>query len=66
MSVFEIRNSQNYKTKIMAEIQTKWKPKFTKLDSVWSWEMTDNDAEKRITKLGHAEFEDNEVVMIGF
>jgi CRISPR-associated protein Cas2 len=66
LSVFEIRNSQSYRHKVIGEIEKTWKPKFSMLDSVWIWEMTDNDANNRILKYGFAEKENHELVMIGF
>jgi CRISPR-associated protein Cas2 len=66
LSVFEIRNSQNYRDKIILEINKKWKPKFTGLDTIWLWELSDVDASKNIHKYGFAAFEDSDVLMLGF
>lgn len=66
LSVYEIRNSQNYRDKIMLEIKKKWKPKFTGLDSIWIWELSDVDATKNIHKFGFADLENTDVVMLGF
>ncbi len=66
MSVFEIRNSQSYRERIMSDIEHKWKKQFTDMDSVWVWEMTDRDAETRISKFGFAAQENKDLVMIGF
>jgi CRISPR-associated protein Cas2 len=60
-SVYEIKNSQRYRDKVITEINTKWRPMFEDTDSIWVWEMTDNDAE---TKYGYAEGENRDVVFL--
>ena len=63
-SVYEITNSQRYSDKVMAEINSKYRPMFSATDSIWVWEMTDNDAENRIHKYGYAENENRNVVFL--
>lgn len=63
-SVYEITNSQRYSDKVMAEINSKYRPMFSATDSIWVWEMTDNDAENRIHKYGYAEDENRNVVFL--
>jgi len=60
-SVYEIRNSQRVLKNILEEIKLRYKPKFTKTDSVVIIPICET-CKKRIIRFGHLVNEEKEVI----
>lgn len=60
-SVFEIRNSQRVLKNIMKEIDMKYRPGFTKKDSIVIFSICDG-CKKKIRRYGYAENEEKDVL----
>ena len=63
-SVFELRNSKRVMNNVMAEIEKKFKPRFTGTDSVVIIPITPADR-KHIVRYGYAKHSESDVVIFG-